>query len=546
MPVTKVKAPSGEIIQVQHPDGASEAEIIKFAQASRQQSHAPTTQAGPTVPGFVKDQFNQFKEDVAQAPRAPGMVMDYVKQNKEPLMKMLPDIAATALTLTPWGAPMAPAKAANFVASKTPAALPLISDLLMPMGLDILARKGAATLATNAIRFAPSIAASGIGGAGGAVVRDLNDKKVLSELKDEPTEEQIKTIFDRAAGESGRQMMLEIGGDAVYRGFEKLFLPNAELLTQEGERVIRFARENKLPLLPGTTTGTKNWAASIIESFAPSGYVVKQRTEAMAKLLEAPVEDSSAFIWKLMQQEGKDISKEAATNPKFRSIVKIIQDSMDDMTGLQKISNQKAPGMSGYILNGSKLLKNLQGADKWMDKESLVALENLALYAKAVHRDINQFALGSASITKGFQAVPQAVNVATTGLILAPLVTSYGQERDQPSLKIGPIDATVGETAVAIAAFPIAAFLADSITNPRSNLFRWVTTGAVDGKILKNMIRADMTATGRMLAREQTGKQELDRTAMDMPSKPPNSFPDDLGFDPLMHMLKDKLKRMGE
>lgn len=519
-------------------------QAIAIATANKikaEQTHPPGVQQGPTVQGFAKDQWNQFKEDVSQTPRAPGIVMDYLKQNKEPLMKMLPDVLATGLTLTPWGAPMQAAKAANMV-SKVPAAIPLISDAIIPPILDVMVRKGFSTIARNAIRFSPSIAASGIGGAGGSLIQDMTDEQKISSLEEEPTLKQINAVMDKAAKEAGRQMSFEIGGDAIFRGFEKLFLPNAELLSKQGNQVIKFARDNKLPLLPSNTTGTRGWVESIIESFAPSGYKVKSRVEDMARLLEAPVSDSSAFIWKLFQKEGKNIPDEILVDPQFRAVNKFIQSSIDEVRGLQRIGNNTTPGLTGSVLNGDKLLRNIAGADKYLDPETYLALENLALYAKTVHRNINQFAKGSDAVTKGFQAAQGAATLGITGLILGPLVSSKGDPED-PLIKAGPVSATVPDIALATAALPIAEFLAASITNPKSNLFRWVSTGAVDGVILKNLIRADMTSTVRMKGREYQGEQELERSAKGLPSKPPYSLPSDLGFDALKFQVEQYLNK---
>lgn len=529
--------------------------LLLLAEARKRQAqstHGLTKQSGPTMQGFIKDQSLQFAEDVKQMPRAPGMVLDYLKQNKEPLLKLLPDAAATAATLTPWGAPLQAARATNII-SKTPAAIPMISDLLLPLGLDLLVRKGASTIASNAIRFAPSIAAAGVGGFGGSLAQQaLEEKQTFASLEDAPDEKTLTEIFDQAAGETSRQMMLEIGGNAVYRGFEKLFLPNAERISETGERVIKFARENDLPLLPSKATGTKGITESIIEAFAPSGYAVRGRVEAMAKLLEAPLDDSTAFIWKLMGLEGKNIQKELADSTilgaggkpiesVFKPVNDIIQKSLTELPGLQKIGNEMTPGMSGYVLNGDALLNGIRaglesGALKDVPKESIVALENLALYAKAVHRDINQYAMGAASVTKGFQGSPGISSAIATGLVFSPLFT--GRRGDDSGFEMGPIDATAVETGLAIAAFPISAFLAASITNPKSNLFRWVSTGVVDQKILKNLIRADISATGRMVAREHTEEKKIDAN---FPLR--QGFPEDLGFDPMQTLIKDYLER---
>ena len=67
MPITNVKGPGGAVIPVQHPDGASEAEIIAYAQANYQPAVAAAPEPAPTrttelpawVPGVVRQMYGQ-------------------------------------------------------------------------------------------------------------------------------------------------------------------------------------------------------------------------------------------------------------------------------------------------------------------------------------------------------------------------------------------------------------------------------------------------------------------------------------------------------
>jgi hypothetical protein len=535
MPVTKVKSPTGEIIKVQHPDGASQAEIIEFAKANQK----PAPQAIPEpmqanmmgfagdVLGKTADYASLVKQQGMDFPKSTmGFLAEDVQQVPALLQRsgatdFLPDIAATAASMA--FPPMAEARALQMLSKVTPGTMGRIYEIMTPGAIGALVTGTTKAVAKNAIRFSPSIAASGVGGFTGSIAEDLVERDALRKLGQVPPQDEFDAIFEKATKEGGKQMMFEVAGIPIFRGFEMLFAPNAWKLARQNKQFIKFVQENDLPVLPGAANDDPGVWEGILEAFGFGGRVIKGRAEAMAKIIEYNPEDTASFINKTLQLEQRPL-EEIAVNKLTTNIRDVLMQSVTPIPR-QGLGNQMKPGLNGVIIDGQKLTDNLNAArDRLVElgasKQQMEALENLAVYAKGVKNHVYNYANNAPMITEYFRQAPGPITSLVTGGLLLSLYTGKeGIDLFPGALEGG---ATTPELLGASILIPTMTWFADSISHGKGGLFKFFTEGAISSSHARELVRQATNLAMRTTTRSYTGPA----------GNEPSLFPSDLGFNP--------------
>jgi hypothetical protein len=435
--------------------------------------------------------------------KLPHPTTDFGRTRTEKIVQGLPDLFGTlGATLMP---PLTALKASQFLNKVTPKNADVAADAAIPIpGLGQLLTKAGGFTARNAIRFSPNVAGATAGGFMGGIAENMAEKRVFSKLAsgdlELPSERDFYDAFENAKKSAGEQFKLELAGSAIFGSFNKLLGPNAENLTKQGRRVLEWARKNDLPIIPSKVTGAPGVIETVADLFLGSGRsITKDRLKSISGILEAPRDQVDSFIGRALNLDKKRfLNKDPVTGKlvagamskseqqALDTIQSILQSSILEDTakaGINVNTMQGAKqGGSSLVISGDKLLQNLSNARKSgllkdVPKESIEALENLALYAK-----VNGGPARSGSIAK--EALDPTVGFATagaTGAIAFPLVT--GNEG------IAGTNATYGEVATTAAVMATITAVAASTLDSRGFMNRWLTNGFVDSQTAREMVR---------------------------------------------------------
>lgn len=138
------------------------------------------------------------------------------------------------------------------------------------------------------VKHAPQVAAAaGGGGAGGVVKEALNNPEAtLDSLIEQGVKSAVEMGTAEAAGIAGAGIL------------SKVMAPGAKTLTEQGRKLIDFAREHKLPLKPSAAAPsvTAKVLEGVTDSFLPSRIVKQFSDKKIANVLSTSTPDANNLI----------------------------------------------------------------------------------------------------------------------------------------------------------------------------------------------------------------------------------------------------------
>lgn len=178
----------------------------------------------------------------------------------------------------------------------------------------------AAKLVKPVITNAPKVAAAtAAGGAGGVVKEALNDPEAtLDSLIEQGT---------RSAVEMGTSEVAGIAGAGLL---SKVLAPGAKTLTEQGKKLIQFAKEHKLPLKPSVSPSlTSKVMEGATDGFLPSRIVKQFSNKKIANVLSTSTPDANNLIANVTKVYGEN---SPGLDKTIRSAGKALEDALAELT----------------------------------------------------------------------------------------------------------------------------------------------------------------------------------------------------------------------
>ena len=315
-----VRMPDGTIV-TNVPDNITQADLLGRYSASQQAStydsfvpEVPTQEQveraanqQPAAPrnfmDTVKDKFSGIREGF----KGGGVPMLHLVKPQLEYMRDNPDVVGATV-----GSLLAPQLA-----------LPAWAAALSTGGS---AAKIAAPIVQGAIRYAPQVAAAAAGGGAGGGL-----KEALREPSDErgaPTSESIISEAGKSALEMGAS---EGAGIAAFGLAGKIASPGAKFISEEGKRILDFAKEHGLKIKPSAVA--PSGTAKAVEGFTntvASGRAVKYLADRkIARVLDTANPEANNLISQVTKVYGEN---SPGLDPTIRSASKAIQEGLEQWT----------------------------------------------------------------------------------------------------------------------------------------------------------------------------------------------------------------------
>lgn len=338
-----IRMPDGTVIK-NVPENITKSELL--ARYEKTQQQVPQAKE----PGLFSAKFPGLEQLRAGFASTWGQPRQPVSPEQAEIMGRMEQDIPTTLTELP-GESGAGRTMGELAVENAPAIGATVGSVLAPqIGVPAaVARFGpaAAKLLGPIVSNAPRVLAAGAGGAAGGAGREAiaNPEASMGDIAG-------------AALESGREMAAaEAGGIMAIGALNKILSPGVKTITEEGKKLLKFAKANKLPLKPSAVapSWTAKTAEATADAFLPSRVVKQFQNKKIANVLTTSTPEANNLIAKVTQVHG---ASSPGMDKTIRSSTKAIK------LGLEKWQPKVEAKYDTF-------LKAIGGKERWTDYPKL-------------------------------------------------------------------------------------------------------------------------------------------------------------------------------